>query len=200
MHHIPDLLNRFPQQLIDRIKMHSLYSISYQIRCYFNCYVCNNNWEWLINVKFYRIYSYLDDGTNVIVMFASMMWVFCIRISVAVFVKKNKLNQSFAETRKCLRLPFYCCCNGHVDYFSISETSDSTSEQLRQCCRPWCYFLSTPLILMRLDPLLESTYFFIQLTSSCIAFFTIAMHASPFRVASMKLMSTWYGICIWFVE
>ena len=38
------------------------------------------------------------------------------------------------------------------------------------------------------DPLLESTYcfFFILLTISCIAVFITAVHASPFRVASMS--------------
>ena len=51
-HHIPELLNKFPQYLIDRIKTHSIYSFSHQIKCYLvdlysyacndiNCYVCN---------------------------------------------------------------------------------------------------------------------------------------------------------------
>ena len=53
-HHIPELLNKFPKYLIDRIKTHSLYSISYNIKCYLtdlysyncsiiDCYICNNN-------------------------------------------------------------------------------------------------------------------------------------------------------------
>ena len=57
-HHIPELLNKFPEYLMDRIKTHSLHSISYHIKCYLidlysydcsiiNCYICNNNvWEW----------------------------------------------------------------------------------------------------------------------------------------------------------
>ena len=57
-HHIPELLNKFPEYLMDRIKTHSLHSISYHIKCYLidlysydcriiDCYICNNNvWEW----------------------------------------------------------------------------------------------------------------------------------------------------------
>ena len=52
-HHIPELLNTFPKNLIDEIKTHSLYSISHHIKCYlidlysydcsiFDCYICNN--------------------------------------------------------------------------------------------------------------------------------------------------------------
>ena len=33
-HHIPELLNKFPQYLIDRIKTHSIYSFAHQIKCY----------------------------------------------------------------------------------------------------------------------------------------------------------------------
>ena len=58
-HHIPELLDKFPQYLIDRIKMHSIYSFSHQIKCYLvdlysyecndiNCYVCNYSREWQI--------------------------------------------------------------------------------------------------------------------------------------------------------
>ena len=53
-HHTPELLNKFPKYLIDRIKTHSLYSISYNNKCYLtdlysyncsiiDCYICNNN-------------------------------------------------------------------------------------------------------------------------------------------------------------
>ena len=57
-HHIPEILNKFPGYLMDRIKTHSLHSISYHIKCYLidlysydcsiiDCYICNNNvWEW----------------------------------------------------------------------------------------------------------------------------------------------------------
>ena len=60
-HHIPELLNKFPKYLIDRIKTHSLFSISYKIKCYLtdlysyncsiiDCYICNNNnREWQID-------------------------------------------------------------------------------------------------------------------------------------------------------
>ena len=60
-HHILELLNKFPKYLIDRIKTHSLYSISYNIKCYLtdlysyncsiiDCYICNNNnREWQID-------------------------------------------------------------------------------------------------------------------------------------------------------
>ena len=60
-HHTPELLNKFPKYLIDRIKTHSLYSISYNIKCYLtdlysyncsiiDCYICNNNnREWQID-------------------------------------------------------------------------------------------------------------------------------------------------------
>ena len=52
-HHIPELLNTFPPNLIDKIKTHSLYSISHHIKCYLidlysydcsiiDCYICNN--------------------------------------------------------------------------------------------------------------------------------------------------------------
>ena len=58
-HHIPELLNKFPQYLIDRIKTHSIYSFAHQIKCYLvdlysyawndiNCYVCNYSREWQI--------------------------------------------------------------------------------------------------------------------------------------------------------
>ena len=58
-HHIPELLNKFPQYLIDRIKTHSIYSFAHQIKCYLvdlysyacndiNCYVCNYTREWQI--------------------------------------------------------------------------------------------------------------------------------------------------------
>ena len=58
-HHIPELLNKFPQYLIDKIKTHSIYSFSHQIKCYsvdlysyecndINCYVCNHSREWQI--------------------------------------------------------------------------------------------------------------------------------------------------------
>ena len=33
-HHIPELLNKFPQYPIERIKTHSIYSFSHQIKCY----------------------------------------------------------------------------------------------------------------------------------------------------------------------
>ena len=57
-HHIPALLNKYPEYLMDRIKTHSLHSISYHIKCYLidlysydcniiDCYICNkNDWEW----------------------------------------------------------------------------------------------------------------------------------------------------------
>ena len=52
-HHIPELLNTFPKYLIDKIKTHSLYSISHHIKCnlvdsysydcsIIDCYICNN--------------------------------------------------------------------------------------------------------------------------------------------------------------
>ena len=44
-HHIPELLKKFPQYLIDRIKMHSTYSFSHQIKSYLvdlYSYACNN--------------------------------------------------------------------------------------------------------------------------------------------------------------
>ena len=52
-YHIPALPNKFPEYLIDRIKTHSLNSISYHIICYLidlygynciiiDCYICNN--------------------------------------------------------------------------------------------------------------------------------------------------------------
>ena len=58
-HHIPELLNKFPHYLIDRIETHSIYSFSHQIKCYLvdlynyacndiNCYGCNYNREWQI--------------------------------------------------------------------------------------------------------------------------------------------------------
>ena len=51
-HHIPELLNKFPQYLIDRIKTHGIYYFLHQIKCYLvdlysyecnaiSCYVCN---------------------------------------------------------------------------------------------------------------------------------------------------------------
>ena len=58
-HHLPELLNTFPKYLIDKIKTHSLYSISHHIKCYLidlysyecsiiDCYICNNTWEWQV--------------------------------------------------------------------------------------------------------------------------------------------------------
>ena len=58
-HHIPELLNKFPKYLTERIKTHSLYSIFYNIKCYLidlynynctiiDCYICNNN-NWVTN-------------------------------------------------------------------------------------------------------------------------------------------------------
>ena len=58
-HHIPELLTKFPQYLIDRIKTHCIYSFAHQIKCYLvdlysyacndiNCYVCNYTREWQI--------------------------------------------------------------------------------------------------------------------------------------------------------
>ena len=58
-HHIPELLNTFPKYLIDKIKTHSLYSISHHIKCYLvdsysydcsiiDCYICNNIWKWQV--------------------------------------------------------------------------------------------------------------------------------------------------------
>ena len=60
-HHIPELLNKSPKSLIERIKTHSLFSIFYDINCYLidlynyncsiiDCYICNNNnWVWQID-------------------------------------------------------------------------------------------------------------------------------------------------------
>ena len=61
-HHISELLNTFPKYLMDKIKTHSLYSISHHIRCYLidlysfdsydcsiiDCYICNNIWKWQV--------------------------------------------------------------------------------------------------------------------------------------------------------
>ena len=58
-HHLPELLNTFPKYLIDKIKTHSLYSISHHIKCYLidlysydcsiiDCYICSNIWEWQV--------------------------------------------------------------------------------------------------------------------------------------------------------
>ena len=58
-HHIPELLNKFPKYLTERIKTHSLYSIFNNIKCYLidlynhnctiiDCYICNNN-NWVKN-------------------------------------------------------------------------------------------------------------------------------------------------------
>ena len=58
-YHIPELLNKFPQYLIDKIKTHSIYSFAHQIKCYLvdlysyacnniNCYVCNYTQKWQI--------------------------------------------------------------------------------------------------------------------------------------------------------
>ena len=58
-HHIPELLNAFPKYFIDKIKTHSLYSISHHIRCYLidlysydcsiiDCDICNNIWKWQV--------------------------------------------------------------------------------------------------------------------------------------------------------
>ena len=58
-HHIPELLNTFPKYLIDKIKTHSLYSISHHIKYYLidldsydcsiiDCYICNNIWQWQV--------------------------------------------------------------------------------------------------------------------------------------------------------
>ena len=55
-HHIPELLNKFTQHLIDRFKTLRLYHVSHHIKCYLidlysydcdeiDCYICNNNWE-----------------------------------------------------------------------------------------------------------------------------------------------------------
>ena len=70
----------------------------------------------------------------------------------------------------------------------VSETRDSTSEQLMTMFSAVALFCSIPVILICHDPLLESTYcfFFIWLTISCIAVSITAVHASPFRVASMS--------------
>ena len=54
--HIPELLNKYPEYLMDRIKTHSLHSISYHIKCYLidlysydcsiiDCYICNKTSE-----------------------------------------------------------------------------------------------------------------------------------------------------------
>ena len=56
-HHIPELLNRFPQHLIDKMKTHSMYSVAHHIKFYLidlysydcneiYCYICNKNWPW----------------------------------------------------------------------------------------------------------------------------------------------------------
>ena len=53
-HHIPELLNIFPEYLTEKTRTHSLYSISHHIKCYLidlysyecsisDCYICNNN-------------------------------------------------------------------------------------------------------------------------------------------------------------
>ena len=53
-HHITELLNRFPQYLIDKMKTHSMYSVAHHIKFYLidlysydcneiNCYICNKN-------------------------------------------------------------------------------------------------------------------------------------------------------------
>ena len=60
-HHILELLITFPKYLIDKIKTHSLYSISHHtcIKCYLidlysydcsiiDCYIYNNIWEWQV--------------------------------------------------------------------------------------------------------------------------------------------------------
>ena len=58
-HHLPELLNTFPKYLIDKIKTHSLFSISHHIKYYLidlynhdcsiiDCYICNNIWEWQV--------------------------------------------------------------------------------------------------------------------------------------------------------
>ena len=59
INHIPELLNTFPKYLTDKIKTHSLYSISHHIKCYLvdlysydcsiiDCYICNNIWKWQV--------------------------------------------------------------------------------------------------------------------------------------------------------
>ena len=58
-HHIPELLNKFPQYLIDRIQTRGICSFLHQIKCYLvdlysyecnaiSCYVCNYIREWQI--------------------------------------------------------------------------------------------------------------------------------------------------------
>ena len=53
-HHIPELLNRFPQHLIDKMKTHNMYSVAHHIKFYLidlysydcneiNCYICNKD-------------------------------------------------------------------------------------------------------------------------------------------------------------
>ena len=66
-HHIPELLNTFPKYLIDKIKAHSLYSISHHIKWYLiyfslysydcsiiDCYICNNIWKWQVETLVLR--------------------------------------------------------------------------------------------------------------------------------------------------
>ena len=126
---------------------------------------------------------------------------------------------------------------GHGDFFSVSETSDSTSEQLMTIFSDMVlfslylsYFRSISLILMCFDPFLESTYYFFHPINTklhcvyhhCFAIFSFsgwppcqwsdmtsvevsqrAYNLLCIRdiwlfVICMKLMSTWYGICIYF--
>ena len=85
-HHIPELLNKFPKYLIDIIKTHSLYSISYNIKCYLtdlysynysiiDCYICNNNnreWKnWLSGNLDLAAIPWSPAAARLIVMTAS---------------------------------------------------------------------------------------------------------------------------------
>ena len=56
-HHIPELLNGFPQHLIEKMKTHSMHSVAHHIKFYLidlysydcneiNCYICNKHWPW----------------------------------------------------------------------------------------------------------------------------------------------------------
>ena len=116
---------------------------------------------------------------------------------------------------------------GHGDYFSISETTNITSEQLMTILA-WYYFRSISLITKRLDPLLESTYYFFSSTSIALRFPSLSWVLVLFGwppcqqpdmtlvevsqlaynwlcirdiwlfVICMNFISTWYGICIYF--
>ena len=56
---------------------------------------------------------------------------------------------------------------------------------------PWYYYVVFPLHVCDLVPCLDPQIFLIKLTSSCIAFSIIAMHAFPYRVASMPTVRGW---------